>query len=105
MKKGTSVEFVWENHMERYDIVKKKGRLTLEEIQEALEKEGTEGYVAIILRVGDLFDGWSDESQIEGDSVTCYPISEGENCPVCQKISTLHMYCPSCGNFLKEVKE
>ena len=105
MKKGMSVESVWENGSDRYDIVKKKGRLTLEEIQEALGEQGVEGYVAIILRVGDLFDGWSDESQNEGDSVTCYPIDEGEKCPVCQKISTVHMYCPSCGNFLKEVKE
>lgn len=105
MRRGTSVESVWENGQDRYDIIKKKGRLTLEEIQEALGEEGVEGYVAIILRVGDLFDGWSDESQAEGDSVTCYPISEGEKCPVCQKISTIRMYCPSCGNFLKEVKE
>lgn len=106
MKRGIRVESSFDNGMDVFTVYKKKGRLTVEEVQESLSEKGVEGFAIIILRVGfDMDDGWTDPTQAEGDACSCYELYEGMDCPVCRKMSTLRQYCPECGMKLQGYKE
>lgn len=106
MKKGITVESSFDDYREVYTVIKKNGRLTVEEIQEALSDVGIEGYVTIVLHVGQMLDdGWTDPNEKKGDACSTFLIMEGNDCPVCRKMSTLRQYCPECGRILQGYNE
>lgn len=110
MKRGTKIEWGYD----RYDqpvlqIVKKRGKLTLAEIEDILRYENGQqwcGYYAIILNCSEAtVDGGSlflmpDDP---GDAVDLYKLEEGEPCPVCEKAIPPFEYCPSCGTAWKDM--
>lgn len=110
MKRG--IEMSWE-----YDykgrlflrIVKKRGKLTLDEIEDLLRYEESQrycGHYIIILNCSEAtVDGgglYLEEEQ-KGDAVDLYQIEEGETCPVCGKYTPPFEYCPSCGTAWKDI--
>ena len=90
-------------------IEKKRGKLTLAEIQDLLMYEESQRYCgqyAIILNCSEAAMGGDDlylEDGQKGDTVALYQIEEGETCPVCAEKSPPFEYCPSCGAAWKDM--
>ena len=84
-------------------IEKKRGKLTLAEIQDLLMYEESQRYCvhyAIILNCSEAtVDGgglYLEEDQ-KGDVAILYQIEDGEICPVCGKYTPPFKYYPNCG--------
>ena len=90
-------------------IEKKRGKLTLAEIQDLLMYEESQrycGHYTIILNCSEAAMGGDDlylEDGQKGDTVALYQIEEGETCPVCAEKSPPFEYCPSCGAAWKDM--
>lgn len=83
-------------------VEKKRGKLNLDEIIEAVQSKGLFGHYVILLNCmeGTGFSGWLDEVEPVGDSATLLPVEEADDCPVCGHLTPLLQYCPSCGERL-----
>ena len=110
MKRG--IEMSWAcDHKDRphLRIEKKRGKLTLEEIQDLLMYEESQrycGHYAILLNCSEsAVDGGSLylEEEQKGDTVALYQIEEGEICPVCGGYTPPFVYCPNCGTAWKDM--
>lgn len=110
MKRG--IEMSWEyDSMGRIflRIIKKRGKLTLEEITDLLRYEERQqycGHYAIILNCSEATVGGNGlffEEDEKGDAVDLYQIEEGETCPVCGKFTPPFEYCPNCGAAWKDI--
>jgi hypothetical protein len=84
---------------ETYLVTKTRGKLTLDEIEEALKAKGLEGWFCIVLRVADedTYTGWELEEP-KGDMVYVSFIDEACDCPVCRQLTPFIGYCPECGH-------
>jgi len=81
---------------EMWRVTKSRGKLTLDDISDSLRSAGVEGYTMILMKIGDTYVGWNDDTP-KGDVVDVYIIEEGSPCPVCSQMVPLIMYCPECG--------
>lgn len=113
MKKGIKVEFVSGDYVrptldsplvkmaDTYVVRKSKGKLTLDEIEDAM-REVLPGAYAIVLRCdeGNGYD-FSGEKP-KGDVVELCSLEDGDVCPVCAQLLP-PQYCPECGADLREV--
>lgn len=88
---------------EMYRVTKSRGKLTLDEITDALRDAGVEGYAVVLLRIGDVYDGWNDEIP-KGDIVDVPIVDEGSACPVCSQLVPLIRYCPECGKRIETIE-
>lgn len=101
MKRGIRLEYDSENG--RLFVIKAKGKLTLDEITDAILDARDYGHYVIILNCNDTVRecaGWDDDYEPKGDSCALYPIDEYEKCPVCDQVTPLLEYCPECGHKL-----
>lgn len=106
--KGITLE--WDNDCRGNSVLlvrKSRGRLTLDEITEALryEKHGQYcGRYAIMVNASEntCGTGWMDEIEPKGDVVELYQVAGEDDCPVCGKLTPPFEYCPHCGEPWKE---
>lgn len=90
---------------ESYLITKKRGKITLEDIEESLKEIGCDGYVCIVLKImQDGYDGWTDSDSTE-DRVYASFIDDAYDCPVCRQLTPYIHYCPECGKKIDTIKE
>lgn len=105
MKRGTTIR-------RSYDLAdrpcvrieKKRGKLTLDEIEEILRYEDAQnwiGHYAILLNCSESTVGgvcWPNMAEDnQGDAVNLYEIADAGECPVCGAELPPFEYCPSCG--------
>ncbi len=104
MKRG--IEMSWS--YDRQDkpvlqIVKKRGKLTLEEIQDLVRYENGQrycGHYAIFLNCSEETLGGNGlffSEEPKGDAVDLYQIEHEGACPICGKYLPPFEYCPNCG--------
>jgi hypothetical protein len=116
MKRGISVERTRNYRgQEIVRVRKQRGRLTLEEVQDALrdQKLNAEnwnqpffGHYAIILHCQEESGaGYLDEDEPEGDTVELYQLEDSGDCPVCGAMLPSFEYCPHCGKPWKWTEE
>lgn len=90
-------------------IVKRRGKLTLEEVSNLLLHEGWgafQGHYAIVLNCSESVLGGAglfDDEDPKGDALDLYPLENFGDCPVCGKMTPPFQYCPNCGESWKEV--
>ena len=81
MKRGIYVTCEWDNAGRNYyAVTKKRGKLTIEEVEDALRECADHDYYALIAKVFDVdssqfFLKFGDDEP-KGDYVECYPIGE-----------------------------
>lgn len=104
MKQGISIERTYDLHDRLVvRILKRRGRLTLEEVSDLLRLEGGgewSGWYAVLLNCTEGTiggNGLYDSEDPKGDAVDLYEINEGDDCPICGKFIPPFQYCPSCG--------
>lgn len=87
MKRGISVKDDFDTAGNIfYRITKKRGKLTLDEIREALTEEVCEDYYFIVMKAIDVGGVQFDEDDPKGDEVDVYEkdcIFKGFACPLC----------------------
>lgn len=106
MKRGISVEQGCDYAGTPCFVIKKKrGKLTLEEIQDILRYENLQqwnGYYVIFLNCTDsTVEGNGCLELLEerpGDTVMLYEVVDSAKCPVCKALLPPFQYCPSCGS-------
>ena len=104
MKRGIQMSWAYDR-MDRpvLRIEKKRGKLTLDEIEDLLRYEDGQrycGHYAIFLNCSEATvdgGGLYLEEDRKGDIVDLHQIEHGETCPVCGKYVPPFEYCPSCG--------
>lgn len=103
MKRGITMTWRYDNQNRMLlQIVKKRGKLTLEEIQDLLRYEDGQrycGHYAIFLNCSEETLGGNGlfEAEQNGDAVDLYEIEHEGSCPICGKYIPPFEYCPSCG--------
>lgn len=104
MKQGISIVRTYDLHDRLIvRILKRRGRLTLEEVSDLLRLEGGgewSGWYAVLLNCTEGTiggNGLYDSDDPKGDAVDLYEINEGDDCPICGKFIPPFQYCPSCG--------
>ena len=104
MKQGISIERTYDLHDRLVvRILKRRGRLTLEEVSDLLRLEGGgewSGWYAVLLNCTEGTiggNGLYDSEDPKGDAIDLYEINEGDDCPICGKFIPPFQYCPSCG--------
>lgn len=109
MKKGITIIGGYDHHDRSIVIItKRRGKLTLDEIEDALRYgAGNQycGHYAILLNCSAATlggSGYFDEDMPKGDEVSLYPLDEGETCPVCDSLTPPYNYCPVCGTSWKD---
>lgn len=104
MKRG--IEISWKyDHRDKLvlQIVKKRGKLTLEEIQDLLRYGDGQrycGHYIIFLNCSEATVGGNGlffETKEKGDAVDLYEVEAEGDCPVCGKYLPPFDYCPNCG--------
>lgn len=112
MKRGVDVSWGTDYHdIPVLTIKKKRGKLTLDEIEDALRfGDGQQlcGHYAILLNCTEATVGGNglwDLEEDKGDTVSLYPIEEGETCPICSKYVPPFRYCPTCGTAWKDMDQ
>lgn len=92
MKQGISIERTYDLHDRLIvRILKRRGRLTLEEVSDLLRLEGGgewSGWYAVLLNCTEGTiggNGLYDSDDPKGDAVDLYEINEGDDCPICGK--------------------
>lgn len=112
MKRGIEMSWIYD-YKDRLalQIEKKRGKLTLDEIEDLLRYEDGQkwcGHYAILLNCSEAtVDGgglYLEEGQ-KGDVVALYKIEDGETCPVCGKYTPPFEYCPNCGTAWKDMDQ
>ena len=111
MKRGIKIEGAYDRHDNVVvRITKSRGRLTLDEIEDALRYGDGQrwcDHYAILLNCSESTVGGNGLYDFEeppvGDTVDLYPIDDGEMCPICGNFTPPFTYCPTCGTFWKDV--
>lgn len=102
-----TIEFDYENGIYKGIIKKKRGKLTLDEIEEFLRYENQGRYQShyiIVLNCSESScggSGWMDDQDPPGDCAVLYQYNFEEPCPVCAEM-TPPEYCPNCGEHLSK---
>lgn len=81
---------------------KKRGKITIDEIQEAMRKDRIEGVFCIVFGEGcDTYqwDGYDNDDTID------VQIVEHEGCPICGRDEAIIRYCPNCGEFVNSRRQ
>lgn len=92
-------------------IVKRRGKLTLEEVSDLLLHEGWgawQGHYAIVLNCSESVlggVGLFDDEEPKGDALDLYPLENFGDCPVCGKMTPPFQYCPNCGESWKDTRD
>lgn len=111
MKRGITMTWRYD-HQDKtmLQIVKKRGKLTLEEIQDLIRYENHQqfcGHYVIFLNCSEETLGgngmYLEESK--GDAVDLYEIEQEGTCPICGKYIPPFEYCPNCGMAWKDMDE
>ena len=105
MARKSKIRFEWSEHNESLLVIRDKGKITWDEMYEALaNNDAFQGYMFVMSpfivdrdRLNPI--GWSDENEDEGDCWKLYTVDDGEPCPVCSKLMQ-HTYCPDCGKYV-----
>ena len=112
MKRGIEMSWAYDyKDHQVLQIVKKRGKLTLEEIQDLIMYEEGQRYCgcyAILLNCSEDAIGGNGlflEEDQKGDAVDLYQIEDGETCPVCGKYTPPFEYCPNCGTAWKDMDQ
>lgn len=87
-----------------YMVRKSRGKLTLEEIQQALREAQVEGLAAIMFNL-DCSYNESIEDHVDCDRISVMAFSDYDDCPVCSHLSPIRYRCPECGRKLECFKE
>lgn len=109
---GIKVESMYSDELPRrlqgtetYLITKNRGKLTLEDVEDSMRDYGFEGFICIVLNVGqDSYQGWN-EGDNQKDQVYVSVIDEGLDCPVCKQLTPLISWCPQCGKRIDTLEE
>ena len=102
MASGVTIERIDDERGYKILIKKKKGKLSISEIQNLILYESGSnfhGHYAMVLNCSDDAaggDGLSNEVS-EGDSIVLYQLFEGDTCPVCNNLLPPFECCPNCG--------
>lgn len=112
MKRGIEMTWICDDRSRpALQIIKKRGKLTLDEIEDLLRYESSQrycGHYAIILNCSvETVDGGGLylEGEQKGDAVDLYQIEDGNTCPVCGKYTPPFEYCPNCGTAWKDMDQ
>lgn len=99
--RGINVEYNYNKGDNFYTVTKSRGRLTLDEVQEALSEKGLEGYAMMGFHVGrDLDSGWVlDEPK--GDAIDVAITDGWGDCPFCKRLLPPLVWCPKCDHKMK----
>lgn len=104
MKRGIEMSWKYDSRDQSFlRIVKKRGKLSLEEIEDLLRYEGGQrycGHYIIFLNCSEETLGGNGlffEAEQKGDAVDLYQIEHEGICPVCGKYVPPFEYCPNCG--------
>lgn len=104
MKRGITMTWRYDNQDRMLlQIVKQRGKLTLEEIQNLLRYEEGQrycGHYVIFLNCSEETIGGNGlffEAEQKGDAVDLYEVEAESDCPVCGKYLPPFDYCPNCG--------
>jgi len=103
MKKGTTIQ--WDSDIHGSPVVliqKRRGHLTMDEIRDILQYEGSgawNGHYAMLFNCsgGTAGAGGLFMEEPEGNSVELYPLEPDTECPVCGRMLPPFDYCPNCG--------
>ena len=85
---------------------KKRGKISVAEIQDAMRDESIEGVFCIIFGAG--YDGYQWDAYDEddgGDVVDIQIVEEECTCPICGRDEPITRYCPTCGDFVNRRRE
>ena len=112
MKRGTTIRWDYNQYgRSGARITKARGRLTLDEIEEALQYGGGgnfNGHYALLINAGEQTCGgnglWLDEDARTGDDVFLVALEDSGDCPVCGSMLPPFEYCPECGEPWKKSK-
>lgn len=100
--RGITVEYNSRKGGDTYTVIKAKGKLTIDEVQEALIEKGIEGYAMFGVPVGrDLDSGWMDEVEPKGDAIDVTITAGWGDCPFCQRLLPPLVWCPKCDSKMK----
>lgn len=112
MKQGITIEWTYDHRDKSIvRIIKRRGKLSLEEIGDLLRYEDGQrwcGAYAILLNCTEATVGgnglYFDEDP-KGDAVDLYPLEDSEDCPVCANVLPPFRYCPNCGTSWKDADD
>ena len=91
-------------------VRKKRGKLTVEEIREALYDAiachgGCYHFALIVKAAEDIgYQGWDDAEDDPGDAVELWEINESDTCPFCGQLTPPFDYCPNCGTAWRDLR-
>lgn len=113
MKRGIEITQVYiQSHTDTtrtaVKITKKRGKLTLDEIEDLLRYENGQswcGHYIILLNCSEATlegSSWFVEEEPKGDVVYLHKIEGDDSCPVCGQLTPPFDYCPSCGTTWKD---
>ena len=115
MKRGISAHWDYDRKDKMVLVIeKKRGKLTLDEIQDAIlhpdenlrnSPISSYGWYTIILNCNEGVDmpTWGDSLEEKpGDIAILYPVNDSDDCPVCGRLTPPFQYCPECGHDLRK---
>ena len=85
---------------------KKRGKISVAEIQDAMRDKRIEGVFCIIFGAG--YDGYQWDAYDEddgGDVVDIQIVEEECTCPICGRDEPITRYCPNCGEFVNRRRD
>lgn len=84
---------------------KKRGKISVAEIQDAMRNQRIEGVFCIIFGAGCDGFQWSDYDDEVGDVVDIQIVEADCTCPICGRDEPITRYCPTCGDFINNRRE
>lgn len=110
MAKGISIESGQSDlGQDVYLIKKSRGKLSVDEITEFLQRENNGFYQGLYIIVVNATEsatggsGWYPDEPSTGDEVEVFQLVGEEHCPACSRLIPPD-YCPECGVTLKLTK-
>lgn len=112
MKQGITITREYDYHDRPIvRIVKRRGKLTLEEVSDLLLHKGRcewHGHYAIVLNCSESViggNGLYDDEEPKGDALDLHPLEDSGDCPVCGEMIPPFQYCPHCGASWKDMDD